>query len=101
MLNSLLKFKSHIHTNIILYLFLCIGAVATKVSPVEKETPIEKLKSELLSVTSSNEWDEKASFDINENESTVSITVVGASGDLAKKEDIPRTFCTLLRRLSS
>ncbi|PPS06346.1 hypothetical protein GOBAR_AA14289 [Gossypium barbadense] len=68
------------------------GAVATKVSPVEKETPIEKLKSELLSVTSSNEWDEKASFDINENESTVSITVVGASGDLAKKKIFPALF---------
>ncbi|XP_052485246.1 glucose-6-phosphate 1-dehydrogenase, chloroplastic isoform X2 [Gossypium raimondii] len=68
------------------------GAVATKVSPVEKETPIEKLKSELLSVTSSNEWDEKAGFDINENESTVSITVVGASGDLAKKKIFPALF---------
>ncbi|MBA0733413.1 hypothetical protein Gogos_017435, partial [Gossypium gossypioides] len=90
--NSLFKFKSHIHTNIILYLFLCAGAVATKVSPVEKETPIEKLKSELLSVTSSNEWDEKAGFDINENESTVSITVVGASGDLAKKKIFPALF---------
>ncbi|MBA0733412.1 hypothetical protein Gogos_017435, partial [Gossypium gossypioides] len=67
-------------------------AVATKVSPVEKETPIEKLKSELLSVTSSNEWDEKAGFDINENESTVSITVVGASGDLAKKKIFPALF---------
>ncbi|PPE02348.1 hypothetical protein GOBAR_DD00682 [Gossypium barbadense] len=68
------------------------GAVATKVSSVEKETPIEKLKSELLSVTSSNEWDEKAGFDINENESTVSITVVGASGDLAKKKIFPALF---------
>ncbi|MBA0705241.1 hypothetical protein Golax_017447 [Gossypium laxum] len=66
--------------------------MATKVSPVEKETPIEKLKSELLSVTSSNEWDEKAGFDINENESTVSITVVGASGDLAKKKIFPALF---------
>ncbi|MBA0641088.1 hypothetical protein Goklo_025678 [Gossypium klotzschianum] len=92
MLSSCKMFKSHIHTNIILYLFLCTGAVATKVSPVEKETPIEKLKSELLSVTSSNEWDEKAGFDINENESTVSITVVGASGDLAKKKIFPALF---------
>ncbi|EOX99740.1 PREDICTED: glucose-6-phosphate 1-dehydrogenase, chloroplastic isoform X1 [Theobroma cacao] len=68
------------------------GAVATKVNPVEKETPLKKLKNELLSVTSSEEWDEKACFDINENESTVSITVVGASGDLAKKKIFPALF---------
>ncbi|PPS06603.1 hypothetical protein GOBAR_AA14057 [Gossypium barbadense] len=66
--------------------------VATKVTPVEKETPKEKLKDELLSVTSTNEWDEKAGFDSSENESTVSITVVGASGDLAKKKIFPALF---------
>ncbi|XP_021290767.1 glucose-6-phosphate 1-dehydrogenase, chloroplastic isoform X2 [Herrania umbratica] len=66
--------------------------VATKVNPVEKETPLKKLKNELLSVTSSEEWDEKGCFDINENESTVSITVVGASGDLAKKKIFPALF---------
>ncbi|KAK5838528.1 Glucose-6-phosphate 1-dehydrogenase-2C chloroplastic [Gossypium arboreum] len=68
------------------------GVVATKVTPVEKETPNEKLKDELLSVTSTNEWDEKAGFDSSENESTVSITVVGASGDLAKKKIFPALF---------
>nr|KJB31498.1 hypothetical protein B456_005G194000 [Gossypium raimondii] len=68
------------------------GVVATKVTPVEKETPKEKLKDELLSVTSTKEWDEKAGFDSNENESTVSITVVGASGDLAKKKIFPALF---------
>ncbi|XWS68766.1 hypothetical protein CRYUN_Cryun04dG0120200 [Craigia yunnanensis] len=68
------------------------GALATKMTPVEKETSLEKLKDELLSVTSSKEWDEKACFDINENESTVSITVVGASGDLAKKKIFPALF---------
>ncbi|KAB2091023.1 hypothetical protein ES319_A03G162300v1 [Gossypium barbadense] len=68
------------------------GVVATKVTPVEKETPKEKLKDELLSVTSTNEWDEKAGFDSSENESTVSITVVGASGDLAKKKIFPALF---------
>ncbi|XWS54029.1 hypothetical protein CRYUN_Cryun10bG0053400 [Craigia yunnanensis] len=66
--------------------------VATEVTPVEKVTPLEKLKDELLSVTSSKEWNEKACFDINENESTVSITVVGASGDLAKKKIFPALF---------
>ncbi|XVE66067.1 hypothetical protein DITRI_Ditri08aG0051600 [Diplodiscus trichospermus] len=68
------------------------AAVATKVTPVEKQTPPEKLKDELLSVTSSKEWDEKVCFNINENESTVSITVVGASGDLAKKKIFPALF---------
>ncbi|KAG8502148.1 hypothetical protein CXB51_000265 [Gossypium anomalum] len=84
-----LQCQANSHQNAVL---MQDGAVATKVSPVEKETPIEKLKSELLSVTSSNEWDEKAGFDINENESTVSITVVGASGDLAKKKIFPALF---------
>ncbi|XVE50075.1 hypothetical protein DITRI_Ditri01bG0132200 [Diplodiscus trichospermus] len=68
------------------------GAVATKVTPVEKETPVDKLKDELLSVTPSKEFDKKACFDINESESTVSITVVGASGDLAKKKIFPALF---------
>lgn len=67
--------------------------MATKeVTPVEKQTPLEKLNDGLLSVTSSKEWDEKACFDINENESTVSIIVVGASGDLAKKKIFPALF---------
>ncbi|XP_039059428.1 glucose-6-phosphate 1-dehydrogenase, chloroplastic-like isoform X1 [Hibiscus syriacus] len=77
------------HQNVVL---MQDGAVATKVSPVAKETPMEKSKGDLLSVTSSKEWDEKAGFDINENESTVSITVVGASGDLAKKKIFPALF---------
>ncbi|KAK8622434.1 hypothetical protein V6N13_117351 [Hibiscus sabdariffa] len=68
------------------------GAVATKVSLVGKETHIEKLERDLMSITSLKEWDEKAGFDINENESTVSITVVGASGDLAKKKIFPALF---------
>ncbi|XVF44287.1 hypothetical protein PTKIN_Ptkin02bG0108300 [Pterospermum kingtungense] len=68
------------------------GEVATKVTPVGKETSLDKLKVELLLATSSKEWDEKASFDINENESTVSITVLGASGDLAKKKIFPALF---------
>ncbi|KAL4311232.1 hypothetical protein GQ457_01G001870 [Hibiscus cannabinus] len=68
------------------------GAVATKVSLVGKETHIEKLERDLMSITSLKEWDEKAGSDINENESTVSITVVGASGDLAKKKIFPALF---------
>ncbi|XVF02176.1 hypothetical protein REPUB_Repub04eG0153200 [Reevesia pubescens] len=86
---AFLQSKRNSHQNAVL---MQDGAVATKVTPVEKETPMVKLKDELLSVTSSKEWDEKAGFDINENESSVSITVVGASGDLAKKKIFPALF---------
>ncbi|TXG56017.1 hypothetical protein EZV62_017330 [Acer yangbiense] len=68
------------------------GAVATKAIPVGNETPFKKLKDGLLSGTSSEESKDAAGFDINENESTVSITVVGASGDLAKKKIFPALF---------
>lgn len=72
---------------------LHVGAVATPVTPVENETPFKNLKDGLLSsVTSSEEFKEAAAFDVNENESTVSITVVGASGDLAKKKIFPALF---------
>ncbi|KAM6554524.1 hypothetical protein CsatB_015286 [Cannabis sativa] len=55
------------------------GSVSTTVSPVENKTPLSKLK-------------ETAGFDGSGNESTVSITVVGASGDLAKKKIFPALF---------
>ncbi|XP_062077111.1 glucose-6-phosphate 1-dehydrogenase, chloroplastic-like isoform X2 [Humulus lupulus] len=60
-------------------ILLGVGAVATTVSPVENKTPLDILK-------------ETAGFDGNGNESTVSITVVGASGDLAKKKIFPALF---------
>ncbi|KAJ7957521.1 Glucose-6-phosphate 1-dehydrogenase [Quillaja saponaria] len=68
------------------------GAMATKLSPVEGGSPIKNLKEGLLSVISPEESKEAASFDISGNESTVSITVVGASGDLAKKKIFPALF---------
>lgn len=71
---------------------LTAGAVATKATPVENETPFKRLKEGLLSVPSSEERKDAAAFDMNENESTVSITVVGASGDLAKKKIFPALF---------
>jgi glucose-6-phosphate 1-dehydrogenase len=43
-------------------------------------------------VPSTQEFKEAASFDVNKDESTVSITVVGASGDLAKKKIFPALF---------
>ncbi|CAL1355082.1 unnamed protein product [Linum trigynum] len=71
------------------------GAVATPVNPAQKkEATIKKLEDGLLSSSgiSSEELKEAAGFDVNENESSVSITVVGASGDLAKKKIFPALF---------
>ncbi|KAL3511469.1 hypothetical protein ACH5RR_030870 [Cinchona calisaya] len=73
---------------------LCMqdGAVAAAVSPIENETPFKKLKDGLLNVASPEEQKEAADFDINRDKSNVSITVVGASGDLAKKKIFPALF---------
>lgn len=68
------------------------GAVATAVTPIENDYPFKKLKGGLLSIPSTDECKDAVGFDINENESTVSITVVGASGDLAKKKIFPALF---------
>ncbi|KAM3705957.1 hypothetical protein ACJW31_03G117400 [Castanea mollissima] len=68
------------------------GAVATAVTPIENDFPFKKLKGGLLSEPSTDECKDAVRFDINENESTVSITVVGASGDLAKKKIFPALF---------
>lgn len=61
-------------------------------SPIEDKTPLKKLKDGLYSVTPPEESKDTANFDINKDESTVSITVVGASGDLAKKKIFPALF---------
>lgn len=47
---------------------------------------------EVLSVAPPEECTEAAGFDVNKDDSTVSITVVGASGDLAKKKIFPALF---------
>jgi glucose-6-phosphate 1-dehydrogenase len=71
---------------------LGVGAVATAVTPIGNETPFKKLKDGLVSIPSTDEGKDGVGFDINENESSVSITVVGASGDLAKKKIFPALF---------
>ncbi|CAI0442227.1 unnamed protein product [Linum tenue] len=71
------------------------GAVATPVNPAQKkEETVKKLEDGLLSSSgiSTEELKEAAGFDVKENESSVSITVVGASGDLAKKKIFPALF---------
>ncbi|GMH20386.1 hypothetical protein Nepgr_022227 [Nepenthes gracilis] len=66
--------------------------VATKHNAVDKESPVENLKDGLFSATSSHERSDGLCFDYRKDESTVSITVVGASGDLAKKKIFPALF---------
>ncbi|GAV71331.1 G6PD_N domain-containing protein/G6PD_C domain-containing protein [Cephalotus follicularis] len=69
------------------------GAVATTVTPLENERPLTKLKDGLLpSIVSSEECKDAVSSDNNGCESSLSITVVGASGDLAKKKIFPALF---------
>ncbi|GAU17752.1 hypothetical protein TSUD_171400, partial [Trifolium subterraneum] len=67
-------------------------AIASSVTPVESNNIGKRLSPELLSVTSSTESQVEASFEKDANECTVSITVVGASGDLAKKKIFPALF---------
>ncbi|KAK6930787.1 Glucose-6-phosphate dehydrogenase, C-terminal [Dillenia turbinata] len=68
------------------------GAAAATVTPIESEIPFKKLKEGLLSVTSTEESKDVISVDDKGGDSTVSITVVGASGDLAKKKIFPALF---------
>lgn len=69
-----------------------IGAVSTTVTPIENEIPFKKLNDGNLLVTPPEESKVVAGFDLNKDKSSVSITVVGASGDLAKKKIFPALF---------
>lgn len=67
-----------------------VGTVTAAVTPVENGTSHKQLKADLLSLKSPDESED--GFEKDENESSVSITVVGASGDLAKKKIFPALF---------
>ena len=67
--------------------------MATKTIPIEGDsTQLKTLKDGLLSATSSRVFNDLSGFNVRKDESTVSITVVGASGDLAKKKIFPALF---------
>ncbi|KAJ9709904.1 hypothetical protein PVL29_001406 [Vitis rotundifolia] len=66
--------------------------VSSTMTPIENDSTLKKLKDGLLSATSSEECEDVVGFDSNDKNSTVSITVVGASGDLAKKKIFPALF---------
>ncbi|KAM0003796.1 putative glucose-6-phosphate dehydrogenase (NADP(+)) [Helianthus debilis subsp. tardiflorus] len=64
------------------------GASTKKLSPVKADGPATILKDGILSIPSVTLPEET----IDKDNSTVSITVVGASGDLAKKKIFPALF---------
>ncbi|EOA19638.1 hypothetical protein CARUB_v10002988mg [Capsella rubella] len=67
------------------------GAIVTDSNPTENKSSHKGLKDEVLSVLSQDAAKVGAESD-GQNKSTVSITVVGASGDLAKKKIFPALF---------
>lgn len=65
--------------------------ISVPVTPI-KDIPVEKTGNGVLPTLSSKEDLGVAVLTSNQGESTVSITVVGASGDLAKKKIFPALF---------
>ncbi|XP_057811205.1 glucose-6-phosphate 1-dehydrogenase, chloroplastic-like [Salvia miltiorrhiza] len=87
--NGSLQFKGNAVPSVI---FMQDGSLAAAVAGLENEAPWKKLKNGLTSVTPPEEKKQLGNFDVNDDKSTVTITVVGASGDLAKKKIFPALF---------
>lgn len=68
----------------------CIAARTAPVSPA-KEIDLKKVENGVSSAISAEEYRDLAGLSTREN-SVVSITVIGASGDLAKKKIFPALF---------
>nr|GMD57829.1 glucose-6-phosphate 1-dehydrogenase, chloroplastic [Ipomoea batatas] len=71
---------------------MILGCVVSPLAPAGKETTAKKLKDMVSSVSPPEELKEAVMSFKNKSNSTVSITVVGASGDLAKKKIFPALF---------
>ncbi|CAF2349008.1 unnamed protein product [Brassica napus] len=71
--------------------FMQDGAIVTNSNSTETTTSLKGLKEEVLSVIA-QEAAKVGEGSNGQNQSTVSITVVGASGDLAKKKIFPALF---------
>ncbi|KAG6398706.1 hypothetical protein SASPL_140174 [Salvia splendens] len=84
-----LQFKCNAFPNVV---FMQDGALAATVAGLENEAPSKNLKDGLTSVAPPKEKNQIGNFDVSDDKSTVSITVVGASGDLAKKKIFPALF---------
>lgn len=69
-----------------------VGPAVPKVSPASNKVAVDNLKDSVSYNASSNEISNVANLDSGGENSTVSITVVGASGDLAKKKIFPALF---------
>ncbi|KDO81817.1 hypothetical protein CISIN_1g007745mg [Citrus sinensis] len=82
-----LQCRRNSHPNMVL-----MEDAVTRPTHVKNETPLNELNERLVLGTSLEESNDAAGFDMNGDESTVSITVVGASGDLAKKKIFPALF---------
>ncbi|XP_058103085.1 glucose-6-phosphate 1-dehydrogenase, chloroplastic-like isoform X2 [Magnolia sinica] len=70
----------------------CMQEVAGHAPLSTNETPLKILKDGILPLTPVEECSDVVSFNYGGDESTLSITVVGASGDLAKKKIFPALF---------
>ncbi|KAL9663736.1 hypothetical protein QQ045_019127 [Rhodiola kirilowii] len=68
------------------------GPVAPKVTPADSKVQLDNFKNSISYETTSKEIRGVAGLDCGGEKSTVSITVVGASGDLAKKKIFPALF---------
>ena len=68
-----------------------LGAIVTNSNSTESASSLKGLKEEVLSVLSQEAAKVGEGSD-GQSQSTVSITVVGASGDLAKKKIFPALF---------
>lgn len=74
------------------FILVFLGAIVTNSDSTESsKSSLKGLKDEVLSVLS-EEAAKVGSVSDGQNQSTVSITVVGASGDLAKKKIFPALF---------
>ncbi|CAA7039890.1 unnamed protein product [Microthlaspi erraticum] len=71
--------------------FMQDGAIVSNSNPTDGKSSLKGLKEEVLSVISEEAAKVGAGSD-GQSQSTVSITVVGASGDLAKKKIFPALF---------
>ncbi|XP_042009043.1 glucose-6-phosphate 1-dehydrogenase, chloroplastic-like [Salvia splendens] len=66
-----------------------VGSLAATVAGLQNEAPLKQLKDGLTSVKENTQL---SNFDVNDDKSTTSITVVGAPRDLAKKKIFPALF---------
>ena len=88
---EILRFSTHIFA-VVSKILSCLGALATKLVATNEASSPKELKEGLLTVNPPEEDENTVDSDAKGDGSTVSITIVGASGDLAKKKIFPALF---------